>query len=115
MAYNQRRMMNKSNVGDYEAELNQLRQTIQAAINAGLTDVAHVANSTAAKIPSNLAELESLLQKFGDQLADIGKNSRHRTTSDRAWRGSGAFASLPNPLMGKSGLATASSRVPNPR
>ena len=43
-------------IGNYEAELKELRQSIQAAIHAGLADVAQATSSTAAKIPSNLSE-----------------------------------------------------------
>ena len=50
--------------------------SIQAAIRAGLADVAQAASSTTAKIPSNFSELESLLRKFGDQLSDVAEDSR---------------------------------------
>jgi len=59
----------------YEAELKELRHSIQAAIHAGIADVAQATSSTAAKIPSNLSELESLLRKFGDQLSDAEEDA----------------------------------------
>ena len=68
-------------IGNYEAELKELRQSIQAAIHAGLADVAQAASSTTAKIPSNFSELESLLRKFGDQLSDVAEDAEDAIAS----------------------------------
>jgi ElaB/YqjD/DUF883 family membrane-anchored ribosome-binding protein len=81
MAYGRSRTLIKSSAGDYEAELKELRQTIQAAVQTGLTDVAHVTSAAAAKIPSGLAELDSLLRKFGDQLSDIAEDTEDAIAS----------------------------------
>jgi ElaB/YqjD/DUF883 family membrane-anchored ribosome-binding protein len=68
-------------IGNYEAELKELRHSIQAAIHAGIADVAQATSSTAAKIPSNLSELESLLRNLSDQLSHVAEDAEDAIAS----------------------------------
>ena len=65
---------------------------IQAAIHAGLAEVAQVASSTAAKIPSNFSELELVLRKFGDQLSDVVEDAEDTIASHPLSSVGAAFA-----------------------
>ncbi len=73
--------MAKKRIGHHDAELKELRRSIQAAVQVGLADVARTASSTAAKMPSNFSELESLLQKFGEQLSDAAEDAEDTIAS----------------------------------
>jgi ElaB/YqjD/DUF883 family membrane-anchored ribosome-binding protein len=66
---------------NHETELRELRHSIQAAIHAGLSDVAQVAGSTLAKAPSNLTELESILRKLSVQLSEAVEEVENNVAS----------------------------------
>jgi ElaB/YqjD/DUF883 family membrane-anchored ribosome-binding protein len=66
---------------DHEAELNELRRSIQTAIHDGLSDVAEAADSILANVLSNITALESLLRKFGDQLAEAAEEAEDTVVS----------------------------------
>ena len=56
---------------NHEAELRELMQGMQDSVRTAVSDVIAAAGSTGAKLPSDLAELETLLRKLEDQLSDV--------------------------------------------
>jgi ElaB/YqjD/DUF883 family membrane-anchored ribosome-binding protein len=76
---------------DHEAELTELRRSIESIVRAGISEVAHAGSAAATQVPSNFAELEELLRKLGAQLGEAIEDAEESIASHPLTSISAAF------------------------